>query len=115
MQDLKKRQAQVAETEAAGSDRDDHLRKRIEACLAGEYTSVNLSVLSVRLGYSRRHMSRIVRKLYAMSFPELLNARRVRVVQEGLDKGMPLKQAVTAAGYTSVGYYRRVLKKQKGS
>ena len=99
--------------DAKPSAKADHLRERIEACLREDYRCIDLGTLAKRLGYSYRQMTRIIRSLYGATFPELLNDRRLEIVRRGLENGLPLKQAVLDAGYASVGYYRRVLRRRQ--
>ena len=87
------------------------MKARIGSLLLQRGDRISLSLLAQELGYSRRHTCRLVRRYYNMTFPEMLNRRRQEMVERLRKEGVPIKDAVRRAGYSSVGYYRRVKRK----
>ena len=67
------------------------------------------------LHITRRHLSRLMRQYYGMSYVDKINELRCEHAKELLsDNVVPISGVWSAVGYTSQQYFSRVFKKQVG-
>ena len=98
-----------ARGEPGRADKLSHIREYVEKNIA----TVRLSTMADHFGYSYRQMERIAREIYGMPFPDAVNIRRVRLVEERLRNGIALADALDAAGFPGASYYRKRLESLK--
>lgn len=70
-----------------------------------------------RLQTNKTYISKLVNELYGMSFPDLVNALRVRHAQEyrAAHPGARQQEVAAACGFSSVSFFNRVFKKVSGA
>ena len=76
---------------------------------------LSLELTSNALGYSKTHISRVIRETTGRSFNDLVSELRIKYVCEQLkNTDLPINEVVTRAGYSDQSSFTRKFKKQMG-
>lgn len=82
------------------------------------YLEPHITVTEVarRLQSNKTYVSRLVNESYGTSFPNLVNALRIRYAREYLAEHPDARQSEVAAacGFTSVSFFSRIFKQHTG-
>lgn len=91
-----------------GNVEDKRIKHRIERFIEQNITTVNITNLANELGYSVVYVGVLVKKLFGMTYKELLLDKRLNIASELLkNSNLSITDIISVVGYDSEGYFRK--------